>query len=44
MLEEDLAKVRGNGTIEKIKTSLKQRGVAETDIVFLSNKAFALAA
>ncbi|HWY39116.1 MAG TPA: hypothetical protein VNY73_11190 [Bacteroidia bacterium] len=37
---EDLAKVRGNGTIEKLKVSLKQRGVAESDIIFSSNKAF----
>jgi len=37
---EDLAKVRGNGTIEKLKISLKQRGVAESDIVIASNKTF----
>jgi hypothetical protein len=37
---EDLAKVRGNGTVEKLKISLKQRGVAESDIVFATNKAF----
>lgn len=37
---EDLAKVRGNGTVEKLKVSLKQRGVAESDIVILTNKAF----
>ncbi|HXB41104.1 MAG TPA: hypothetical protein VNZ49_11220 [Bacteroidia bacterium] len=37
---QGLAAVRGNGTIEKIKNSLKQKGVAESDIVFASNKAF----
>ncbi len=37
---KDLAKVRGNGTIEKLKISLKQRGVVEGDIVIASNKTF----
>ena len=34
---EDLAKVRANGTIEKIKNSLKQKGIAETAITIASN-------
>ena len=37
---QGLAAVRGNGTVEKIKNSLKQKGVAESDIIFASNKAF----
>ena len=36
----DLATVRANGTIEKIKTSLKQNGFSENDIVITSNKSF----
>jgi hypothetical protein len=36
---EDLAAVRGNGTIEKFKTSLKQRGIADSEIIIVSNKA-----
>lgn len=36
----DLAAVRGTGTIEKLKNSLKQKGIAESDIEIKSNKAF----
>ncbi len=35
-----LAAVRCNGTVEKIKNSLKQKGVAEGDIAIAVNKAF----
>lgn len=36
---EDLALRRANSTIEKIKNSLKQKGVTENDILITSNKA-----
>jgi hypothetical protein len=36
----DLAQLRANSTIEKLKTSLKQRGLTESDFSFASNKAF----
>ena len=35
---EDLAKMRANGTLDKIKASLKQRGVTDEDIIFSANQ------
>ena len=37
---QGLAAVRANGTIDKFKNSLKQKGVAESDIIIAVNKAF----
>ncbi|MGZ3863326.1 MAG: hypothetical protein ACXVPN_07885 [Bacteroidia bacterium] len=35
----DLARLRGNGTVERFKNSLKQRGIAEAEITFAKNNA-----